>query len=55
MTTMQSHQPSTDFEREIDEQGAWQLRETEAALREADAGDFADEAEVVTFAGRWTA
>jgi RHH-type transcriptional regulator, rel operon repressor / antitoxin RelB len=52
---MQSDQPSTELERESDEQSAWQLREIEAALREADAGDFADDAEVVAFAGRWSA
>jgi predicted transcriptional regulator len=42
---MQSDQPSTEFEREIDERRAWQRREIEAALREADAGDLADDAE----------
>ena len=52
---MQSYQPSTELAREIDEQRAWQLREIEAALREADAGDFANDAEVVTFTDRWLA
>lgn len=52
---MQPCQPCTELARELDEQRAWQLREIEAALREADAGDFTDGTEVVTFAGRWLA
>jgi predicted transcriptional regulator len=50
---MQPDQPNTELTREIDEQSAWQGREIAAALREADAGDFADDAEVETFASRW--
>jgi predicted transcriptional regulator len=52
---MKSYQPSTELAREIDEQRVWQLREIEAALLEADAGDFADDAELVTVVGRWLA
>ncbi len=52
---MQSYQLSTEPARETDERRAWQVREIEAALREADAGDFADDAEVVAFADRWFA
>lgn len=32
---------------------AWQIAEIEQALREADAGDFADEADVVARFKRW--
>lgn len=32
----------------------WQIAEIEAGLREADAGDFASEAEVNGFFERWT-
>jgi predicted transcriptional regulator len=52
---MQSCQPNTELAREVDGQRTWQLLEIEAALREADAGDFADDTEVVAFTGRWLA
>jgi predicted transcriptional regulator len=52
---MQSNESNTELTRELDERRAWQQREIEAALREADAGDFADDAEVTTSAGRWLA
>jgi len=35
------------------ENNEWQIAETEAAIREADAGDFASDAEVSALAGKW--
>lgn len=31
----------------------WQIEETQKAIREADAGDFASEAELKRFAAKW--
>jgi hypothetical protein len=50
---MQPHQQSDEPPREIDEHAALQMREIEAALREADAGDFAEDGEVATVVARW--
>ena len=41
--------------REYVESNEWQIAEIEAALAEADAGDFAGEDEVAALAGRWSA
>lgn len=38
---------------EFDEINEWQIREARAALKEADAGDFATDAEVRTLAKKW--
>jgi predicted transcriptional regulator len=32
---------------------AWQIGEIQAALKEADAGDFASDADVAALAGKW--
>ena len=39
--------------REFVESNAWQVREIRAALREADAGDFASDKEVAALARKW--
>jgi RHH-type transcriptional regulator, rel operon repressor / antitoxin RelB len=39
--------------RDHGEANEWQLAEIEAALREADAGLFATDAEVIAFARKW--
>ncbi len=39
--------------REYVENNEWQIQEIQAALAEADAGDFATEAEVEEFARKW--
>lgn len=39
--------------REYVEINEWQVKETQQALREADAGDFADDAELDTLADKW--
>ncbi len=39
--------------REFVELNEWQIREVRAALKEADAGDFADEADVKAVATKW--
>ncbi len=39
--------------REYVENNEWQIQEIQAALAEADAGDFATEAEVEKFARKW--
>jgi predicted transcriptional regulator len=39
--------------REFVEINEWQVRETQKALAEADAGDLADEEEMRAFAARW--
>jgi predicted transcriptional regulator len=41
--------------REFIELNEWQIRETHAALKEADAGDFASEREVEALAAKWKA
>ncbi len=40
--------------RQFVESNEWQVAETQAALAEADAGDFASEAELAAFAARWS-
>ncbi len=39
--------------REYVENNEWQIREIKAALKEANAGDFADDAEVAALAKKW--
>lgn len=39
--------------RQFVESNEWQVAETQAALAEADAGDFATEAELAAFMARW--
>jgi len=39
--------------REFVENNEWQIGEIRAALKEADAGEFASEAEVATLARKW--
>lgn len=39
--------------RDFVERESWQMAETEQALREADAGDFASDGEVDAIAARW--
>ena len=39
--------------RQYVETNEWQIREVQAALREADAGDFASEADVDALARKW--
>ena len=41
--------------REFVELNEWQIRETRAALKEADAGDFASDQEVDALASKWNA
>lgn len=41
--------------REFVELNEWQVRETRAALKEADAGDFASDQEVDALAAKWNA
>jgi RHH-type transcriptional regulator, rel operon repressor / antitoxin RelB len=41
--------------REFVETNEWQIAETQAAVAEADAGDFASESEVADFARKWKA
>ena len=41
--------------REFVELNEWQVRETRAALREADAGDFASDQEVDALVAKWNA
>lgn len=41
--------------REFVELNEWQVRETRAALKEADAGDFASDEEVDAIAAKWNA
>jgi predicted transcriptional regulator len=36
------------------ENNEWQIGETQAALKEADAGDFASDKDVATLAKKWT-
>ncbi|MGQ4584533.1 ribbon-helix-helix protein, CopG family [Lysobacter sp. F60174L2] len=40
--------------REFVELNEWQIRETRAAMAEADAGDFATDAEVQALASKWS-
>lgn len=44
---------ATEAIREYLELNEWQIAETKAALAEADAGDFASEAEVKALAEKW--
>ena len=44
---------ATEAIREYLELNEWQIGETKAALAEADAGDFASEAEVKALADKW--
>lgn len=39
--------------REFVENNEWQIREVKAALKEADAGDFADDADVAALSRKW--
>jgi predicted transcriptional regulator len=39
--------------REFVENNEWQIREIKAAIREANAGDFADDEEVAALAKKW--
>jgi predicted transcriptional regulator len=39
--------------REFIDSNEWQIRETRAALKEADAGDFATERDVEALAAKW--
>jgi RHH-type transcriptional regulator, rel operon repressor / antitoxin RelB len=39
--------------REFVENNEWQIRETKAAIKEANAGDFASDAEVAALAKKW--
>lgn len=39
--------------RQFVESNEWQVAETQAALVEADAGDFASDAELAAFAAKW--
>lgn len=39
--------------RQFVESNEWQVAETQAALAEADAGDFASDAELAAFSARW--
>ena len=40
--------------REYVDNNEWQIREIKAALKEANAGDFASDAEVAALAKKWT-
>ena len=44
---------AADAVREYLDNNAWQVSEIQAALSEADAGDFASQAEVAALANKW--
>ena len=44
---------AADAVREYLDNNAWQIDEIQAALKEADAGDFASQAEVAALANKW--
>ena len=44
---------AVDAVREYLDHNAWQIDEIQAALKEADAGDFASQAEVAALANKW--